>query len=74
MIRLLVATEDQYNALNGYAYNSSKINFIHKEGIGHYVGESVLTDENFLSIRPQLQELSLLELKEIEFKAIIEGQ
>ena len=59
---VLKATQEQYNALNGYRNRNSVLQFI-KDADGNYiVGKNVLTDDAFLDIRPQLEEL-----EEIDF-------
>ena len=65
-MKVLKATEAQYNDLNGYANGNSKLEFV-KDAYGNWiVGKLVLSDIAFLPIRPQLEEL-----EEIEFNPII---
>lgn len=52
---------EQYNALNGYHYNSSELLFV-LDGSGRYiVGTEVLNDPNFAEIHDQLNELERIE-------------
>ena len=64
---VLTATEAQYNALNGYTNRNSRLQFVKDAGDNWIVGKSVLTDDAFLAIRPQLEQL-----EEITFNPIIE--
>jgi hypothetical protein len=52
---------EQYNALNGYSKNSSKLEFV-KDGSDRWiVGLEVLDDTNFEAIHDQLNELERIE-------------
>ena len=52
---------EQYNALNGYSKNSSKLEFV-KDGSDKWiVGVEVLNDTNFEAIHNQLNELERIE-------------
>ena len=65
-MKVLKATEQEYNELNGYRNGNSVLEFV-KDADGNWiVGKSVLSDIAFLPIRPQLEEL-----EEIEFNPII---
>lgn len=56
-MKVLKATELQYNELNGYRNGNSLLQFA-KDANGNWVvGKSVLTDDAFLDIRSKLQEL-----------------
>lgn len=58
---VLKATQEQYNALNGYKNGNSILNFA-KDGNGNWiVGLSVLTDPAFLEIRNQLSALEKID-------------
>jgi hypothetical protein len=58
---------EQYNTLNGYSKNSSKLEFV-KDGSDKWiVGVEVLNDTNFSEIHNQLNEL-----ERIEYTPIIE--
>lgn len=64
---VLHPTLEQYNALNGYSKNSSKLLFV-KDGSDKWiVGLEVLNDTNFEAIHNQLNEL-----ERIEYTPIIE--
>lgn len=54
---VLKATQEQYNALNGYTNRNSVLQFVKDAADNWIVGKSVLTDEAFLAIRPQLEQL-----------------
>lgn len=52
---------EQYNALNCYTKNSSKLEFV-KDGSNRWiVGKEVLNDSNFSEILEQLKELQQIE-------------
>jgi hypothetical protein len=52
---------EQYNVLNGYSKNSSKLEFV-KDGSDRWiVGLEVLNDTNFEAIHNQLNELERIE-------------
>jgi hypothetical protein len=52
---------EQYNTLNGYHHNSSELLFV-KDGSDRWiVGLEVLTDESFIAIQSQLNELERIE-------------
>ena len=63
----LKANTQQYNALNGYAKRNSVLQFVKDAGDNWIVGKSVLTDDAFLAIRPQLEQL-----EEIPYNPVIE--
>jgi len=59
---VLLATNEQYEALNGYTQDVSVLEFV-KDGLDRWVvGTEVIHNGNFLAIRQQL-----LELEEVEF-------
>jgi hypothetical protein len=62
MIKVLKATQSQYEALNGYTNKASQLLFIQDKFNNWIVGKEVLNDVNFSEIKPQL-----LELSEIDF-------
>lgn len=66
-MKVLKATTEQYSALNGYRNGNSVLQFVEDEVGNWIVGKSVLTDEAFLAIRPQLESL-----EEINHNPIIE--
>ena len=52
---------EQYNALNGYKYKSSELQFV-LDGSGRYiVGLQVLNDPHFSEIYDQLEQLERIE-------------
>lgn len=52
---------EQYNALNGYTNQSSKLEFV-KDGSDRWiVGVQVLDDPNFAEIKDQLEQLEQIE-------------
>lgn len=52
---------EQYEALNGYTNQSSKLEFV-KDGSDRWiVGLQVLNDPNFLEIKEQLEQLEKIE-------------
>jgi hypothetical protein len=61
-MKVLKATTEQYNALNGYRNGNSVLQFVEDASGNWIVGKLVLTDEAFLAIRPQLEAL-----EEIDF-------
>jgi hypothetical protein len=61
-MKVLKATLAQYEALNGYTNKASQLLFIQDKFDNWIVGKEVLSDVNFLEIKPQL-----LELSEIDF-------
>ena len=63
----LKANTEQYNALNGYRNRNSVLQFVKDAGDNWIVGKSVLADNAFLDIRPQLEQL-----EEIAYNPVIE--
>ena len=68
-MKVLKATQSQYEALNGYTNKASELLFIQDKFNNWIVGKEVLNDVNFLEIKPQLLELSEIDFipKETEF-------
>lgn len=66
-MKVLKATEQKYNELNGYRNGNSVLQFVKDAGNNWIVGKQVLTDEAFLAIRPQLEQL-----EEIPYNPVIE--
>lgn len=60
-MKVLRATTEQYNALNDYRNSNSVLQFVEDAAGNWIVGKSVLTDEAFLAIRPQLEQLEEIE-------------
>lgn len=58
---VLHSNTEQYDTLNGYYHNSSELLFV-KDGSDRWiVGLEVLTDESFIAIQSQLNELERIE-------------
>ena len=60
-MKVLKATQEQYSALNGYKNGNSVLQFVEDEAGNWIVGKSVLTDDAFISIRPQLEQIEEIE-------------
>lgn len=56
-MKVIKATAEQYNALNEYRNGNSVLQFVEDADGNWIVGKSVLTDEAFIAIRPQLEAL-----------------
>lgn len=56
-MKVLKATPDQYEALNGYTNQGARIEFIQDANDNWIVGMDVLTIPEFEPIRPQLEQL-----------------
>ena len=57
---------EQYNDLNGYIKNSSKLEFVKDSSDIWIVGLEVLNDSNFEAIKEQLNELERIEYTQIQ--------
>jgi hypothetical protein len=66
MARVLKATFEQYNILNGYANGNSLLEFVQDANDNWVVSADVLTDYAFEGIKSELGEL-----EEIDYKPII---
>ena len=60
-MKVLKATETQYNALDGYRNGNFVLKFAKDANDNWIVGKSVLTDPNFAAIHDQLNELEKIE-------------
>ena len=60
-MKVLKATTEQYNELNGYRNGNSVLQFVEDAAGNWIVGKSVLTDDAFISIRPQLEQIEEIE-------------
>ena len=60
-MKVLKATTEQYNALNNYRNGNSVLQFTEDAAGNWIVGKSVLTDDAFISIRPQLEQIEEIE-------------
>lgn len=56
-MKVLRATQEQYNALNGYTNKNNVLQFVKDAEDNWILGNQVLTDNAFLEIRPQLEQL-----------------
>lgn len=59
-MEVLLATEKQKNSLEGI-YNNAELKFIQDINDNWVVNDTVLTDDNFLEIREQLNALTKIE-------------
>lgn len=67
-MKVLKANTEQYNALNGYTNKNSVLQFVKDAEDNWIVGKQVLTDNTFLEIRPQLQQLEEITYNPVTFK------
>lgn len=65
-MKVLKATQEQYEALNGYQNKVSMIEFVKDANNNWIVSKNVLSDPNFEEIKSQLEAL-----EEIDFSPII---
>jgi len=59
-MEVLKANDIQYEALNGFTNENSHISFIEDADDNWIVGKEVLTDDKFLEIRNELEELEVI--------------
>lgn len=59
---VLIATQEQYNALNGYKCHNSELVFVQNADGEYFVCDSVLTDPDFSEINDALNELQKKEI------------
>ena len=60
-MKVLKATQEQYDQLNGYEIGVSKLNFV-KDGADNWiVGLEVIDNGNFLEIRDELLKLEQID-------------
>jgi len=59
-MEVLKANTAQYEALNGFTNGNSYISFIQDANDNWIIGKEVLTDDEFLEIRNQLEELEVI--------------
>jgi len=59
-MEVLKANDIQYEALNGFTNENSHISFIEDADDNWIVGKEVLTDDKFLEIRNQLEQLEVI--------------
>ena len=57
---VLKANTAQYEALNGFTNENSHISFIQDADDNYIIGKEVLTDDKFLEIGEQLEELEVI--------------
>ena len=65
-MKVLKANNEQYNALNDYTNGNHILRFVKDADNNWIVGKSVLTDDKFIAIRSQLEQL-----EEIDYNPII---
>jgi hypothetical protein len=65
-MRVLKATQSQYEALNGYTYKVNTLQFAKDGNDNWIVGKEVIHNGNFLEIRTQLLELTEIDYVPIE--------
>ena len=65
-MKVLKATEQQYNQLNGYLFECSKLEFTKDANNNWVVGIEVLNEQNFSEIKEQLQTLPLIDFEPIQ--------
>ena len=59
-MEVLKANDIQYEALNGFTNENSHISFIEDADDNWIVGKEVLTDDKFLEIRNELEQLEVI--------------
>jgi len=57
---VLKANTQQYEALNGFSNGNNYIDFIEDADGNYTIGKEVLTDDIFLEIRDQLEQLEVI--------------
>ena len=65
-MEVLMATQEQYDALNKYQYKDSRLEFCKDANDNWIVGISVLKDSDFAEIQSQLQELEVIDYAQPE--------
>jgi hypothetical protein len=58
---VLKATQEQYNELNGFTYGVSILEFIKDKNNQWVIGEEVINNDDFLSIKDKLLNLTVIE-------------
>ena len=59
-MEVLKANTAQYEALNGFSNGNNYIDFIEDADGNYTIGKEVLTDDIFLEIRDQLEQLEVI--------------
>ena len=59
-MEVLKANTQQYEALNGFSNGNNYIDFIEDADGNYTIGKEVLTDDIFLEIRDQLEQLEVI--------------
>ena len=59
-MEVLKANTAQYEALNGFSNGNSRIKFVKDADDNYIIGKEVLTDDKFLEIRNQLEQLKVI--------------
>ena len=65
-MEVLIATQEQDDALHIYQYKDSRLEFCKDANDNWVVGTSVLKDTDFSEIKSQLQELEVIEYAQSE--------
>ena len=65
-MKVLKANTAQYEALNGFTNGNSHISFIQDADGNNIIGKEVLTDDKFLEIREELEQLEVIIYKRKE--------
>jgi hypothetical protein len=65
-MEVLKANNAQYEALNGFTNHNHIINFALDADDNHIIGKQVLTDDKFLEIREELEQLEVIIYKRKE--------
>jgi len=59
-MEVLKANTAQYEALDGFTNGNSRIKFVKDADDNYIIGKEVLTDDKFLEIRNQLEQLKVI--------------
>jgi len=65
-MEVLKANNAQYEALSGFKNENSHISFIQDADGNNIIGKEVLTDDKFLEIREELEQLEVIPYKRKE--------
>ena len=57
---VLKANQEQFSNLEGFSNGNSYIKFTQDADDNHIIGKQILTDDKFLEIRNQLEELEVI--------------
>ena len=65
-MEVLKANSEQYKSLNGFTNRNSRIKFVKDADDNYIIGKEVLTDDKFLEIREELEQLEVIPYKRKE--------